>query len=116
MDLAHHGELIGRTRLAGWRGLALRTTFSVSLGFNQLFEATHPPVAALYAFVPAQLTWMWGVPAWVYLLNGTVGVATLVLAYLTARRRLLTVFARRRLARAIRWVRPPPGLPSWLFA
>jgi hypothetical protein len=95
--------------------VGLRATFSGSLIFNQLFDISHPPVAAWYAYVPVQLGWMQAVPMWAYLLNLTIGMTIVVVAYLRAPRRRLTLTLRRKTSRAVRSLLANQMMPSWLF-
>jgi len=116
MNLAHLSDIIGRSRLRGWRWYALFVTFAGSIGFNQLFEAANPPYTAWRPFVPAELTWFQSLPFWCDLVALTAGVLAAGIAYYTSYRRRLPKTVYRLVKRAIRCVGREPTLARWLFA
>jgi hypothetical protein len=116
MNLGHLGEIVGRSQLTGWRSVALFVAFSGSLVFDELFDITHPPYVVWQPYVPSQLHWMQLFPAWSYLLSLTLGIATVLIAYFTARRRRLTLTFYRRMSRLFRPLFARSTLPRWLFS
>ena len=116
MNIAHLGEVIGRSRLRGWRWRALFITFSGSVVFNELFDAANPPYVAWRPYVPTELAWFQSVPFWCDLLALTVGVSAAGVAYVTSYRRRLSKTVLRMIERTIRLVARQPGISTWLFS
>ncbi len=115
MNLRQLRDLVVGSVLRGWQSVGLLVTFSLSVGFSQLFEIAHPPFSAWQPYVPSELQWMQGLPFWTYLLSVAIATATVVARYLTSRRRrpILTLY--RNVRRGYRSLRRPTTLPAWLF-